>query len=106
MVEVHIQTFTFLSEDHGRLSIVLVLRLYLWCEGGVCVYVYVYVCRVLCVCVESVCGACAESVCGMCGALCAWCVLRCVCLWCAVCGVWRGLARGKTPSVGSQRFRV
>ena len=44
-------------------------------------YVYVYVCRVLCVCVESVRGVCAESVC----VGCAFCVLVLVCnAWCVV----------------------
>ena len=104
----------------------------MWCEGGLCVCVYI--CRVLCLCVESVCGVCAEGVCGMI-VLCVVCcsVLLCVCrdvlcwcwCWCAMCGafvsvgvcvwmcvvsavccvwcVWRGLARRKPPVC---RFRT
>ena len=35
-----------------------------------------------------------------------WCIVVCVCV-CVVCVcVWRGLARGKNPCVGSKRLRV
>ena len=63
-------------------------------------------CNVVCVCVCAFCVVVS-------GVLCVcWCVSVCVgvydvvCVCVCVCCVWRGLARGKHPCVGSKRFRV
>ena len=94
--------------------------MYVWVLCGVCMHCVRVVVSV-CVCVVScavrvlrVCGVCAESVCGICVScfgvavccavsLCVVLVLVLVCnVWCevsVVCGVWRGLARGKTLCV-------
>ena len=117
-----IQAFTFSSQDHGRFSIVLVLRWCVWCEGGVCMCMCKCICmcmsvvccacvlKWLCVCVECVCGVRAESVCGMC-VLCVECCgvllrvsrhLLCWC-WCwrticgALCAWCVSVCRFKTP---------
>ena len=82
----HVQTFTFSSQDHGRLSIV---NCVVWCGmcgvRVVCVVCCACVLKWLCVCVESVSGVCAESVWDVrfvCRVL--WCIVVCVSL-CVVC---------------------